>query len=347
MDQSAKPVQEHLSCGVVAIDEYYSSLTPSCGIEIFSRHLHTALAKFGIGFRETNLMTGISPARTAILLLHYTPSGFTCVDASNALIAFLVSIGSNQRLCVILHGVYARGETRFRDDGVSRAQERHIQLIIEKADTIVALSDSVARALHTWEGDSVCRRLVHLSHPGLFALEKRPSESNSYSFIGGVSRPKKNHASYRIRNLIDQCEHRGIRIWEHWTNASQLPLGLKSWRHTFGLLEDAQWSALVANASAVLCPYHTQIQPVSGIISEALSAKRFVLSTSFDAAVDFQRKFPNQIEVEDDLQRWPDILLRIRTPANHIASAAVPTWSRFAATVRRELVRLEGLGRQN
>jgi hypothetical protein len=154
--------------------------------------------------------------------------------------------------------------------------------------------------------------------------------------LGGISRPKKDHRSGAIRQLICLCERSGVRIWQHWTNIPQPQLLTHSWRHTSGLLTDSQWSSLVSHAKVVLCPYQTRIQSVSGLISEALSVERFVLATSFELALEMQSRAPALVHIEDDLHRWPSLILQLPSP-NGCGSAGIPTWDSFAKCIAQEL----------
>lgn len=326
------------------VNVFYSSLSSSCGISIFNRHLCKALLSYNINVLETNLRHSWLTNRSSISLLHYLPSGFISGEASNALDVLLESFNCDEKLCVILHGVHARGETRFQQDGVSPWQARHIRSILQRANCIVALSESVAEACSTWQAMFGYRgRFVRLDHPGLFAPLPHRVLGHEYALLGGISRPKKDYASSRIRSLVDQCEDVGIRVWQHWTNALNPVLRPTSWRHSAGLLTDVQWATIVSGAKAVLCPYQTRIQSVSGIIAEALSAQRFVLATSFDVAREMQRRVPLLVHVEDDLERWPEILLRLPSSPSAHDFEAPPTWASFARHLASELFRLTTL----
>lgn len=337
------PAINGISARSIAVSEFYSSMAQSCGIAIFSAHLAAAVSKCGISLTSANLRHCSPTTRAPVSLLHYTPSGYVGVEASDSLDQLLTSLARDDKLCVILHGAYINGETRFQDDGISVSQERHLRLIRERADVVIALSDAVGHAFGTWQVGPDCPRLIRIDHPGLFATPQEQWNAPPYVFLGGISRPKKNPRSRRIRALVAECEAEGITIWEHWTNLTQ-PLGVcNSWRNTTGLLPDDRWAALISNARAVLCPYRTRIQPVSGIISEAISARRRVLATSFDGALELQRRFPDLVELEDDLRRWPAILSRAVSPHVRASDTALPTWERFAEAIAGELVRLSGM----
>jgi hypothetical protein len=322
------------------VNSFYSSVSHSCGVSIFNEHLHVALLPFGINLLETNLRSSTSFTPSLISLVHYVPSGFISSEASIALMQFLTSSKNAETICFILHGLHKHGERRFQKDGICPDQEHHIRLMFQRAESIIVLSNAVAEACRTWQlhfGAKV--RIVRLDHPGLFTPMRDAEPDGSYAFVGGISRPKKDHTSRTIGELIGLCEQSGIRIWQHWTNIPQPKPLTQSWRQTSGLLTDIQWSSLVSRAKTVLCPYQTRIQSVSGLISEALSAKRFVLATSFELALEMQRRAPALVRIEDDLHRWPDLILHLPS-SNSYASAGIPKWDSFANCVARELLTL-------
>ena len=323
------------------VNAFYSSRSTSCGISIFSRHLTQALSPYGINVIETNIRQRRPTAPSPISLLHYLPSGFITSDELNALDLLLNSFNSDEKLCVILHGAHAHGETRFQQDGISPGAERHIRFLLRRANLIVGLSESVTEAWRTWRGKSGYQgKFLRINHPGLFKPLSHQARHGAYAFLGGISRPKKDYASGRIRTLVKKCEDLGIGIWQHWSNVSYPNVCPTSWRHSFGLIGDDEWATLISEAKAVLCPYHTRIQSVSGLISEALSAQRFVLATSFDIAREMQRRVPSLVYVEDDLERWPEILRKLSfSPQGH-KYPAPPTWESFARQIALELSRM-------
>lgn len=210
--------------------------------------------------------------------------------------------------------------------------------MLHRAESIIALSGASAKAWRTWQARFGGKaRLVRLDHPGLYAPTLGAGRRGSYALVGGISRSKKDHAIGIIGELIDLCESRGIRIWQHWTNVARTHSLRASWKHTSGLLTDTQWSSLVSYAQVVLCPYQTRVQSVSGLISEALSADRFVLATSFELALEMQRRVPSRMCVEDNLECWPDIIIQLPSSPGH-ASAHVPTWASFARQIALELL---------
>jgi hypothetical protein len=320
------------------VNSLYSSAAGPCGISIFSGHLRSTLRPLGVNLFETNLRTFTNVVPGLASLVHYVPSGFASAQASRALMQFLVSSKDDEKILIILHGLHAPDESRFQHDTMCRDQERHIQLMLHRAESIIALSDTAAKACRTWKtrfGGKA--RLVRLDHPGLYSPMQNAGTSASYALLGGISRSKKDHMIGKIAELIDLCQNRGIRVWQHWTNVD-LPESLRrSWRQTSGFLTDSEWSSLVSHAQVVLCPYQTRIQSVSGLISEALSADRFILATSFDLALEMRRRVPAKICIEDNLARWPDLIRHLPSSPS-CASANVPTWGSFSRHIALELL---------
>lgn len=320
------------------VNSFYSSTTGPCGISIFSRHLRGALMPLGVKLLETNFRTSMSVVRTLASLVHYVPSSFASSQASEALTQFLLSANDDEKILIILHGLHSYGENRFQSDTICPDQGRHIRLMLYTADSIIALSDAAAKACRTWQARFGGKaRLIRLDHPGLYAPMRSAGTGGSYALLGGISRSKKDHTTGRMGELIDLCQNRGIKVWQHWTSVERPQSLRRSWRQTSGLLTDTEWSSLVSHAQVVLCPYQTRIQSVSGLISEALSADCFVLATSFELALEMQRRVPARICIEDNLDCWPNLILQLPSSGS-CASAGVPTWDSFARHIAVELL---------
>jgi hypothetical protein len=315
---------------------HFSAFNP-CGISIFSRHLCEELSRLGHDVLDTNLHTATSFTPTPVEILHYAPSSFESPEASHALITFLNSREESQKLFVILHGLYNYEEDRLLNDALCPNQAEHIRLMLQTADSLTALSESVARACNIWRAMFRGRaRILKLDHPGLFIPTARPATTHgSYAFIGGISRPKKNHAGGTIPALLDLCQHRGIRVWEHWTNLQPSSPVPKAWKQTCGILSDVEWGDLISHAQVVLCPYQTRIQSVSGLIAEALSAHRFVLSTSFEIAIEMNARLSTLVLIENNIQRWPDLIRNLPQSGKCIVTG-IPTWNSFARSIVSE-----------
>lgn len=280
----------------------------------------------------------MSQGRTAVSLVNYVPSSFATSEASAALTRYLLSANHDEKVMVILHGLHAADEDRFLSDTICPEQKSHIWLMLHRAESIIALSEIAAEACRTWRARYGGKaRIVRIDHPGLYAAVRVAGTGVSYAFLGGISRSKKDHTTGRIGELIELCENRGIRVWQHWTNVTR-QVSTKSWRQTSGVLTDAEWTSAILNARVVMCPYQTRIQSVSGLISEALSADRSVLATSFDLSHELQLRFPSRIYIEDDLERWPNLILQLPCSAGR-ANASIPTWDSFARHLAVEFMR--------
>jgi len=325
------------SMETVLVNGFHSSSPGPCGIAIFDRHLRAALLPYDVELRETNLLAAMKLVRTQTSLVHYVPSAYANTKSSRALMSLMSSKERDERIVVVLHGLHSRGEDRFRSDTICQDQERHISLFLAKADTIVALSGSVAKALRSWQDWLGGRpRLLRLDHPGLFEMARLNENRAFYAFLGGISRSKKNHSTDEIGDLVGLCGRRGIEVWQHWTNVHESQVQTRAWSQSFGPVSDLRWSSLVSGAQVVLCPYQTRIQSVSGIVSEALSAQRFVLATSFELAIEMQQRFPALVRIEDNLQRWPDLILQLSSSRAR-PHASVITWDSFAKHLAQEL----------
>jgi hypothetical protein len=327
------------------VNSYHFSALDPCGVAIFSQHLCEALSQFGHEVLAINLRTATGLARTPVEILHYVPSSFAGPEASRALITLLNSRRESHKLFVILHGLHSYGEDRLLDDTPCPNQAEHIRLMLLTAESLTALSESVARACHTWHAKFGGRaRILRLDHPGLFALTTRLTATRgSYAFIGGISRSKKRHTAGSISTLLDLCWRQGVRVWEHWTNLPASAPVPRAWRQTSGVLNDGEWSDLISHARVVLCPYQTRIQTVSGLISEALSAHRFVLSTSFELAVEMKARVPALVLIEDNIQRWPALIRELPLPRTRITTG-IPTWDSFARAMALEFAPMESKG---
>ena len=277
--------------------------------------------------------------RTPIEILHYVPSSFASSEASRALITLLNTRQSTHKLIVVLHGLHSCGENRLLNDTPCPNQAETHKLILQSADSVIALSGSSAKVCNTWRSIYQGKaRILRIDHPGLFAQAESVSKTHSsYAFIGGISRSKKIHTNYSISMLLEMCREQGVRVWEHWSNIRP-PLRIsQAWKQTSGLLSDIEWSGLISNARVVLCPYTTQIQTVSGLLSEALSVGRFVLSTSFELSIEMKLLFPKLVLIEDNIERWPALIQQLPQLPLSI-TAGIPTWDSFAQSIVLEII---------
>lgn len=294
----------------------HSSTSENCGISIFNSHLGETFHEIGIHFETLNINENINSVYDGIYaILHYIPSSYSTKRSSENLIALLKTINFKQ-LTVIFHGVYLEKEKRYDKDTLCPFQKEHLEMIFKKSSEILALSKSVELNLKTWLSKfNIVKVIRTLDHPGLFIAKPSIKINSPYIFIGGISRPKKNCMNDSTIKLINKCEEMGIRIWMHWTNMSDFDYNEiylnKVWKTTYGLLTDQTWCNIISNAKIILCPYETQIQSVSGLIAEALSAQRFVITTNFDFAVEMRNRFPSLLIVNNDLEQWPLLIEKL------------------------------------
>lgn len=325
------------------VRNFYSSEADPCGISIFSGHLTRSLQQYNVDLVNVNIRSDPAVEMGNLSIVHYVPSGYSTRDTSDRLMRLIASHHYPCRLIVVLHGMYAPGESRFLDDTTCPDQAVHSLGLLKHAESVIALSSSVASVCRAWNNElGLSTRIVQSNHPGLFiAPHTGSAESFPYALLAGVSRSKKSHSAEAVSALTSLLASNDIRVWEHWTNVEANALEPRSWRQTSGLLSDEDWTSLVANAAMVLCPYRTKVQSVSGLMSEALSAGRVVLCSGFDVAYEMQALAPHHVFVEERLERWPECVRQILSRRNAAAVPPIPTWADFA----RELVDVLKQGR--
>lgn len=294
----------------------HSSTSENCGVSIFNEHLKQSLQARDIHLESINIFSNLPLLNNRrIVILHYMPTAYCNEQSSRNLIHFL-KYQDVKNLVVIFHKVYLEDEKKYLKDTICPLQEEHLKLIFKKSRYLIALSKSVEANLKTWlvrfDTNAVIKTL---DHPGLFI----PASSNKfdfpYAFFGGIFRSTKNCYNYSTSKLIKLCNEKQLPIWIHWTNDKDLKFKKITidnvWKQTSGLLSDLSWSEMITNAKVILCPYQTRIQNVSGLISEAISARCYVLSTSFECSVEMQKRFPSLIFLNDDIEEWPDIIEKL------------------------------------
>lgn len=297
----------------------HSSISENCGISIFNMHVKKAIINQNIQFETLNISEcyGLLPDDSTVIL-HYVPSAFSDTRRSNFLIS-LLKIKYFKKLIVIFHGAYKINENRYNGDTFCPYQKEHLRLIFEKADFLISLSESLRVNLNSWlELFSIRKKIITLDHPGLFVKKPSIKIDIPYIFLGGISRMKKNGENLSTEKLISECKEKKIPIWMHWTNLNSNSI-LKNnvWKQTNGLLSDQLWCNIISNSKVVICPYETQIQTVSGIIAEALSANRYVLTTAFDFALEMQLKYPSLVIVNNQITQWPNLLENLLNKVQH------------------------------
>lgn len=304
------------------------STSDACGIAIFSRHLRERLQRRGICVEDYDLAHRCyEPA--SVTLVHYVPSMWA--DATKEFREVMADAYAVGQVLVLLHGMYGPGDLRHGHEKPCKELPEHLSVMQHYASAVIALSSSCASSYSRWrsQGIDVSDTSV-LTHPGVYSPydPSAPRPHTKYVFYGGVIRPKKSVLADSTQQLFQLLSDRGLLLWSHQTNASSGVDPVSAWRTTFGLCSDAKWTKILGNAAAVICPYGTRIQTVSGVIAEAISVGTPVASTDFAFAREMQRQYPDFIRIEDDLSKWPGIVVdlcaqfRARPPD-------YPTWDRF------------------
>jgi len=156
-----------------------------------------------------------------------------------------------------------------------------------------------------------------------------------YVFYGGVIRPKKSVRDCEVRSMLRSMRDYGFKTWVHASNLIG-PIDLpEASLLTQGLCDDEQWAKMISGARAVICPYDTRIQCVSGVIAEAISVGTPVIATSFSFALEMSRRFPESTITSDDLTEWPRLATTLRTRRRPAPS--FPSWAGFTDALLHEL----------
>jgi hypothetical protein len=308
------------------------SRADACGVTQFSRHLAAQPRQHGWAAAEQNLST--EAYRTAAAtIVHYVPSMWA--GAANSL-ERLLGAASSGRVIVVMHGIYGPDTLAHRRETPCPDLPAHLLAVAKFADSVVALSQSCEDAYAAWFSHGFSpRRIKTLPHPGIYGATFAANPDASYVFCGGISRPKKDIAGRRIRQLLASYSRSGTRVWLHVSNTASATVGLPTWQVSSGLMTDREWAAALYGSSVVLCPYETGIQCVSGIIFEALSVGTPVLTTDFLFAREAQRRHPQQVVVEDDLRNWPRQTRQLMRTGR--AQPDLSSWDRFSLGILTEL----------
>jgi hypothetical protein len=306
------------------------SRSAACGVATFSRHLASTLRAQGTIVDDRNtLSANLSSSNT---IVHYVPSMWT--GAASDLEAILNL--ADGRVMVILHGLYPVGDLNHGGETPCPDLPDHMGSIGSRAACIIGLSKSCSRLYVEWADHLGLKRSVTtLLHPGLYLPPRRRSSRN-YVFYGGIVRSKKRITGKSMRSLFCDIRRSGFDLWVH---ASNLPSGYPLRgpnRVTTGLRSDKLWGRMIADAYAVVCPYETRVQCVSGIIAEAISIGTPVVSSDFLFAREMRDQYPGSVVVSDDLVDWPR-LLRSSRIARPSTSANYPDWVGFGEGIMHEL----------
>lgn len=308
---------------MTSVDLVYRSQERACGINLFSERLGMALGRRGFLVRQYNLCNQqFKPGEHTIV--HYTPSMWA---GDQGALERVIEQTKEGRLVVILHGIYGPDENVFLKETFCPEISSHVQALGYYAETVIALSKTCEEVWRQWDSGHFNANSVVVRHPGAPISVCRDQSERSYLFIGGINRPKKDVAGERLRKLLLAYSKNSVKVWVHITNSSEEEFPLPAWRLSTGVLSDREWIRAMANAAAVLCPYETKIQCVSGIMSEAISLGTMVISTDFMFAREMKREYPELVQIEDDLRCWHDLPAR-RKPVR--IKSRLPTWEEFS-----------------
>ncbi|MBU4260918.1 MAG: hypothetical protein KKC76_03425 [Proteobacteria bacterium] len=309
----------------------YRSRQLGCGISLFTKRLGVELSRRGIFVRDCNFPSqSLIPGLNTII--HYVPSMWAGDEGA---LAVLLSKVKSKNVIAVLHGMYGPHEETYLKETLCPELAFHVSVLSTSAQTIIALSQSCNDAWHLWDIDDFGTKVEVFSHPGASRSDWNDLPKESYIFLGGINRPKKDIQGERLRNLLHDYYQRGVKVWVHISNPSQQYFHLPVWRLTTGILSDDRWFDALARAEAVLCPYETRLQCVSGIISESLSLGTRVISTDFPFAREMKRLYSDLVHIEDDLLKWGTF-----TPGEttHLVGSQIPTWGEFADMIASKLI---------
>ena len=284
----------------------YRSQSLGCGIQIFQHHFAHYLRRRGFSVGHCNVAkSGIG--EKAVTVLHYTPHMWA---HHTDILEGVLDAAAPGLTVVVLHSIHAPHARNYLSETRSPHLRRHLEAMDAVNAVVLSLSTSCTATLESW-GIGISRRTVTGMHPGLFVLPDRECGRSHYAFLGGVRRPKKDPDSELTRALLEACQRFDIDVWFHATNDADYPAlnpDLPVWRRTTGVMDDEGWSAAIARATVVLCPYHTRMQCVSGVMAEAVSAGTAVIATAFPFAEELASAYPDYVRVENDLSLWPGLI---------------------------------------
>jgi hypothetical protein len=292
----------------------YRSPRQDCGIRIFNRHLRAVLTDRGARVHDCNLSVRKYDKALSATIVHYVPSMWA---NHSGLLDMVLQKASSGKTLVLLHGMYGPSERDPRADTPCPDLHIHLSAIRSSAATVISLSKSCTSRLSLWDRTLASRTTTSI-HPGLFASVSALHAPEPYAFLGGIGRPKKDFSSHRIVRLVESCAKTRLNIWLHSSAPeAQATLGPPVWRLTRGVMDDSLWAGAIAAATAVLCPYDTKSQCVSGLVAEAVSAGTPVIATAFPFALEMQASQFGHVIIEDDLSLWPNLIANAPTKSFH------------------------------
>lgn len=307
------------------------SRSAACGISMFSGHLATELRARGLSVDEHNVPDHLECPRRNVIV-HYVPSMWA--GAAEPLNKVLCA-ERRGRLMVMIHGIYMPTCSNHMRETPCPDLPSHIASISSRADCVVALSRSCCELYSEWvRRDGGGGAINMLLHPGLVKAP-RVTDTKGHVFYGGVIRPKKSIDEAKIRRLLSALQESGLNTWVHASNSDTNVVLPEASRVSIGIRNDEEWAQMIANAVAVICPYDTQVQCVSGVIAESISAGTPVVATGFRFAREMQDQYPSLVTVNDDVLTWPQTISSFKGRKRVVPP--YPNWGSFTDAVLCEL----------
>lgn len=281
----------------------------SCGISFFNSNLKKALDENFITVNELCLSKSLN-LKNNVTIFHYVPSMY--VNYTEEIVNLFKS---NVDIISIIHGVYPNKQFNHLGDTVNQNQRKHIEIISSSSKAIIFLSKSSNMSFKSWFPEKDFKNHFIYIHPGFSQQNKfiKVNKTNAdYVFIGGITRPKKDFKTKPIINLLLSLKDFGIKVWLHSSNAKiSIETEKLVWKTSSGKLSNVKWKEIIFNSRFVLCPYSTEIQTVSGIISESLSLGKRIISTSFPYALELKNDYDKYIIIENNFNIWAKIIKRV------------------------------------
>jgi hypothetical protein len=304
-----------------------------CGVGQFSQHLTAQFRSAGWSVVECNVFERPSHRAEPNTIIHYVPSMWA---GHSAELDSMLAKASAGRVLILMHGIYPPGKLSHRSETPCPDLPNHIGSMARYGAKLIPLSASCEKVCVLWREHYPGLQVIKsIAHPGVYSVATIAPAAIDYIFYGGIFRPKKSTARGAVYSLLNAYAAANIRVWMHVTNEFDGGVSLPVWRETRGLLTDDQWISALANASAVICPYDTEIQCVSGVISESLSLGTRVICTDFLIAQEMRSVYPDHVHIENDLSRWPDLTRGLSRSS--LPMIKMPDWPGFVDGLVGEL----------
>lgn len=303
-----------------------------CGIKLFDQNLSNSFLRLDIETKMIDLGKN-EFLKSEIVIFHYVPSLYA--HCHNAFTSFWNKV-QNEKVFTLLHGIYPNHVVDYLSDTQNPYLQKQIEILCKKSTVLVSLSESTYSNLMSWSPKMSASSHNLLYHPGVKSndslINKLSKTPHGYCFLGGIIRPKKDFRMNQINKLIQDCKKNSINIWLHASNLSSSevkPEILNNvWKFTYGQISTNDWIETLFNASWVLCPYHTKLQTVSGIIAESISLGTKILCTDFPYAFEMFQKYPQLVFIDNDLSKWTNFL---KTKNQIKVKVDYPDWDNFVA----------------